>query len=186
VAAFRLNFTTPATADEDGGSALLDRCLSSIELAFLRLEKLVGASNGLAPLGPDGLVPAKFLGDSVNAATLMATATGAVNAAVTATLPAVAGKVHLITSIELVKLYGVVGVAAGAGVIVTSTNLPGNPAWTTEQLASAAGTAIPVISRSFAGNPLRSLAAGIATTLVAPAQLQTVWRWNVTYLLGTP
>lgn len=118
------------------------------------------------------------------ASTLAVTATAAVNAGATATLPAAPGLFHYITSIELVKLYSVVGVAAGAGVIVTSTNLPGGLAWTTEQLASAAGTVARPIDRQFGAQPLRSLAVGTATTFVAPAQLQTIWRWNVAYFLG--
>lgn len=115
------------------------------------------------------------------AATLHVTATAAVNTASTATLPAAgAGLFHYITHIELVKLYSVIGVAAGAGVIVTSTNLPGNPSWTTEQLASPAGTATKVIVYSPA-TPLKSSVANTATTFVAPLQLQTIWRWNISY-----
>jgi hypothetical protein len=118
------------------------------------------------------------------AATLHVTATAAVNTASTATLPAAgAGLFHYITHIELVKLYSVIGVAAGAGVIVTSTNLPGNPSWTTEQLASPAGTATKVIVYSPA-TPLKSSVANTATTLVAPLQLQTIWRWNISYFTG--
>jgi len=115
---------------------------------------------------------------------LHVTATGAVNASSTATLPAVVGQFHYITQIQLNKLYNVVGVAAGAGVIVTTTNLPGTPAFTTEQLASAAGTVANVINFRWAGNPLKSLVANTATTFVAPAQLQTIWRWNVSYYVG--
>ena len=177
----QVNYTARGTGDPS-----LDRLISDIATAFKRIEKLAGVPLGYVPLGPDGLIDPAFIGDDVTTSTLMVSATGAANTGVTATLPAIPGKVHLITSIELVKLYSVAGVAAGAGVIVTSTNLPGNPSWTTEQLASAAGTAVPVIKASFAGNPLRASAAGVATTLVAPAQLQTIWRWNVTYLLADP
>jgi hypothetical protein len=74
----------------------------------------------------------------------------------------------------------VVGVAAGAGVIITTTNLPGNPAFTTEQLASAAGTVATVVSLTPA-TPIKSSVANTATTIVAPLQLQTIWRINVTY-----
>jgi hypothetical protein len=116
---------------------------------------------------------------------LHVTATAAVNTGSTATLGAAgAGLFHYITRIQLVKLYSVVGVAAGAGVIITSTNLPGNPSWTTEQLASPAGTAAKVIDEIYHGNPLKSSAPNTATTLVAPAQLQTIWRWNVSYYVG--
>jgi hypothetical protein len=110
--------------------------------------------------------------------------TAGANAAVTCTLPApAAGLFHWIVSIELVKLYNVVGVAAGAGVIVTSTNLPGNPSWTTEQIAAPAGAVSNVISLTPCV-PIKSLVAATATTFVAPAQLQTIWRWNVVYYVG--
>ena len=115
------------------------------------------------------------------AATLHVTATAAVNTAVTASLPApTAGLFHYITSVQLVKVYNALGVAAGGGVVVTSTNLPGSPAWLTEQAAGAVGTAVRVIDYQ-PTTPLKAAAAAVATTFVAPAQLQTIWRWNVSY-----
>lgn len=136
------------------------------------LEKFIAANPGV------------ILDAEQRAAQLHVTATAAVNTASTATLPAAgAGLFHYITSIQLVKLYSVIGVAAGAGVIVTSTNLPGNPAWTTEQLASAAGSVVKVIDYQ-ATTPLKCLVANTNTTLVAPVQLQTIWRWNVSYFTG--
>jgi hypothetical protein len=118
------------------------------------------------------------------AASLMVTATAANNNAVTATLPAPgAGLFHYITAIELVKLYATPGVANSAGVIITSTNLPGNPAWTTEQAGGALGTAKSVINLALPA-PLKSSVANTATTFVAPAQAQTLWRWNIQYYTG--
>ena len=115
------------------------------------------------------------------AANLHVNATAAVNTGSTATLPAAgAGLFHYITRIELVKLYSVIGVANGAGVIVTSTNLPGARAWTTEQAAGAVGTAPRVIDVPYA-RPFRSSVANTDTTFVAPAQLQTIWRWSISY-----
>ena len=109
------------------------------------------------------------------------TATAAINTASTCTLPAPgAGLFHYITSIELIKLYGVAGIASGAGVIVTTTNLPGALEWTTEQHGEAAGYASRVINYN-AVTPLKSSVANTATTFVAPLQLQTIWRWNVSY-----
>ena len=115
------------------------------------------------------------------AATLHETATAAINTASTCTLPAPgAGLFHYITSIELIKLYGVAGIASGAGVIVTTTNLPGGLTWTTEQHGEQAGFASRVINYN-AVTPLKSSVANTATTFVAPLQLQTIWRWNVSY-----
>lgn len=179
----RAGFTQLATGSAAAVTpTLFDRVVGNVAKAFRAIEQAWGQPGGIATLDADGHVPADQLGDLVTPAPLHVTATAALFTGVTATLPAVAGKFHAITRIELVKLYNLVGVAAGAGVIIASTNLPGNPSWTTEQLASPAGTVVPVIAASFA-QPLRSLAAGVATTLIAPAQLQTVWRWNVSYLL---
>lgn len=116
----------------------------------------------------------------IRAAPLHVTGTAAVNTALTITLPAVAGQFHYITSIQWNKLYSVIGVAAGAGIICTSTNLPGNPAWTTEQNASPAGTVVQVIDYQ-PTTPLKSSVANTATTIVCPLELQTIWRGNVSY-----
>lgn len=182
----QINFNVRGTAGREGGSTILDMVVNDVANAFGKLERLAGLPLGYAPLGADGLIAAEFLGEAVTPSTLMVSATGAVNTAVTATLPAASGKVHLITSIELVKLYSAAGVASGAGVIIASTNLPGNPSWTTEQVVGAQGACVSVIKLELAAAALRAAAAGLATTLVAPAQPQTIWRWNVTYLLGSP
>ena len=117
----------------------------------------------------------------IRASTLHVTATAAVNTAITASLPApAAGLFHYITSVQLVKVYNALGVAAGAGVVITSSNLPGSPAWLTEQAAGAVGTAVTVINYQ-PTTPLKAALAATATTFVAPAQLQTIWRWNVSY-----
>lgn len=138
---------------------------------------VVGTGVQRMVLATDVVLPAL---SEARAATLHVTATAAVNTAITATLPApAAGLFHYITSVELVKLYSVLGVAAGAGVIITSTNLPAGT-WTTEQAAGAIGTAPKVIAYN-PTTPLRSAVAATATTFVAPAQLQTIWRWNISY-----
>lgn len=129
---------------------------------------------------PAGSNPIGSIAD-MRASSLMVTGTAAVNTGVTVTLPApAAGLFHYITSIQVMKRYSVVGVAAGAGNIITSTNLPGTPAWDTEQLASAAGTVARVIDYN-PTTPLKSSVAATATTIVCPAQLQTIWRVNVSY-----
>lgn len=117
----------------------------------------------------------------IRAATLHVSVTAAVNTALTASLPApAAGLFHYITAVELVKLYAVLGVAAAAGVIVTTTNMPGSMAFTTEQAAGPLGTAPKVVILKPA-TPIRSAVAATATTFVAPAQTQTIWRWNISY-----
>jgi len=113
------------------------------------------------------------------------TATGAVNTAVTCTLAGAGVNLfHYITKITVDKLYSVLGVAAGAGVIITTTNILGTPSFTTQQLASAPGTVVRVVDEDFAGDGLRSNVANTSTTIVCPAQLQTIWRINVYFYTG--
>lgn len=132
-------------------------------------------------LATDPALVVQLSPQDAKASVLHVTGTAAVNVALTITLPAAAaGLFHYITSIQWVKLYAVVGIASGAGNIITSTNLPGSPAWTTEQLALAAGAVVTVIDYK-PTTPLKSSVAATATTIVAPLQLQTIWRGNVSY-----
>lgn len=157
--------------------------LTQVGGAAITLGQKTMANSVPVVLASDQSTPLPALAEA-RAATLHVTATAAVNTAATATLPAAgAGLFHYITFIEVVKLYSVIGVAAGAGVIITTTNLPGNPAFTTEQLASPAGTVANVVKYTPA-TPLKSSVANTATTIVAPLQLQTIWRINVSYFTG--
>lgn len=172
----------PVALNEVNGTALSlgqGAMAASLPVVIASNQSAVPVSGTVTATGPLTDAQQRAFGS-----TLAVTATGAVNAAVTATLPAAGvGLFHYITSIQVMKLYNVVGVAAGAGVIITSTNIPGTPAWTTEQLASPAGTVARVIDLSPA-LPIKSSVANTATTIVAPLQLQTIWRINVTYYTG--
>lgn len=170
----------PAGASTEATLALIKAKTDNLDVLLSTRTKPADTQPVSGPL-TDAQLRANPVPTNDSAAALHVTATAAVNTASTCTLPAPgAGLFHYITHIELVKLYSVIGIAAGAGVIVTSTNLPGNPAWTTEQLASAAGTATKVIQEDRT-RPLKSSVANTATTFVAPLQLQTIWRWNVSY-----
>lgn len=111
------------------------------------------------------------LNPSINAvaippSTLAVTALSGANASVTATLPAVAGQFHYLTSIHVTRTCtaALVGTAALA---ITTTNLPGSLAYT-------AGNACPVgttqndlvLDLKF---PLKSSVVNTATTVVCPA-----------------
>src|SRR5213593_941950 len=99
--------------------------------AFVRLsdgaaaqvgQKTMAASLPVALASDQTTLPAVA---EIRAATLHVTGTAAVNTALTITLPAAgAGLFHYITSIQWHKLYSIMGVAAGGGVLITSTNLP--------------------------------------------------------------
>lgn len=115
--------------------------------------------------------------------TLMVTATAAANTAATATLPAAGvGMFHYITSIQIVR-NATAALAGTATLIHTSTNLPGNPAWSVGNAMAAGGTQVDVDFTPT--TPLKSLTANTATTVVAAAGgLAVLGRVNVSYYVG--
>ena len=119
-------------------------------------------------------------GQSVlEASTLLVTATGAANAAVTATLPAVAGEFHYITSI-IIQRAGAAALAGTAALVITSTNLPGSPAWSVGNAMAAGGSSTDL--NFMPCTPLKASASNTATTIVCPAPgAGVLWRVNVTY-----
>jgi hypothetical protein len=111
--------------------------------------------------------------------TLCVTATGAAAAAVTLTLPAIAGQFHYITSIQINGYATAAVTGTATPVLVTSTNIPGNPVWTFAR-ARAVGTT-DIQSLTLAGNALKSSVVNTATTIVCPATTSILWRVTVTY-----
>lgn len=105
-------------------------------------------------------------------------AAGAAAAAVTLTLPAVAGQYHLIDAIEITCYATAAGTGGATPVTVTSTNLPGNTAWTFPS-GRAVGTVLTQVLTP--NRPVRSAAPGVATTIVCPATTGVIWRINVFY-----
>jgi hypothetical protein len=113
---------------------------------------------------------------------LAITAVGAANAAVTATLPGVTGLFHYITNITLMR--AATAALAGSAVLThTTSNLPGSLAWSVGNAMVAGGTQIDLNLSPV--TPLRSSAAGTATTITMPAPGAAVLnRINVTYYVG--
>jgi hypothetical protein len=111
-------------------------------------------------------------------AALAVTATGAAAAAVTLTLPAVASKFHYISLIEIVAYSTVARTGGVTPVLVTSTNLPGNPVWT---FATAAAIGTTDTKLYVPADELKSSVINTATTIVCPATASVIWRINVWY-----
>jgi hypothetical protein len=118
---------------------------------------------------------------SLQAADKAVSVTGSAGAAVTASLPAVAGQFHYITRINIIAYASAARTGAATPVVVTSTNLPGPLAWTTPT-AMAIGTQYETDIQL--SGPLKSSAANVATTIVAPATTSVIWRINVVYYTG--
>lgn len=114
--------------------------------------------------------------------TLWVSATAAAGVAITLTLPGVAGMFHYITHIDLSRATNVAE-AAAAPLVITTSNLPGSPAWTVGAAIPLGGQTADV--RADFMNPLKSLAAGTATTIIAPDPgTSAIWRLNAGYYLG--
>lgn len=115
---------------------------------------------------------------------LHVTATAAANTAATATLPAAgAGMFHYITHIDITR-NATAALAGTATLIHTTTNLPGNPAWSVGNAMIAGGTEKDVVYEPT--TPLKSSVANTNTTVVcAAAGLAVLGRVNVSYYIGS-
>lgn len=117
------------------------------------------------------------------ASTLCVTATGAASAAVTATLPAVTGLRHYIDRISVIRSATAALTAAAAPVVVTTTNIPGTPAFTFG--SDVAGIGLDKEYVFDAGSTgLAATTIGTNTTVVCPVYTGVIWRVNVIYRLG--
>lgn len=116
-------------------------------------------------------------------ATLVVTATGAAGAAVTATLPAVAGLRHYIGRISVVRSSTAALTASATPTLVTTTNIPGTPALTFGLDASGIGLDKEQVI-DFGGAGAAATAINTATTVVCPVLTGVIWRVNVAYRLG--
>jgi hypothetical protein len=183
--------------DEEGvsyGSAPLVRKRPRVVIAG-STEAEVIKPLASAPVGTEYAVPVRQVGSMPSlpagsnligqvtltelAADLCVTIQGSPNTLTTLTLPLVSGKYHYIHVLELVLFNS--GARTGVAsplVISTTTNLPGSLSfiWPT---AGAIGT---IEQKNFQpGVPLKSSAAGTATTIVGPAIANIAWRFTAWY-----
>lgn len=110
-------------------------------------------------------------------------ATGAAAAAVTLTIPAPgAGLFQYIDWIRIEHFASAALVAAAAPVNVTTTNLPGTPAFSFRADAAAQGTLTEKVIQN--GMPMRASTANTAVTVVCPATTGVIWRVAASYRVG--
>ena len=116
-------------------------------------------------------------------ANLHVTGTAAANTSATVSLAAGgAGLFHFITNMHLIR-SSTAALAGTAILIHTSTNLPGNPAWSAGNAIAAGGTQLDL--EYAPATPLKSLLANTPTTIVMPAAgAAVVNRINVSYYVG--
>ena len=137
---------------------------------------LIVAANSDTQLSANSAIIAK-------PSTLLVTTTAAVSVAATATLPAVSGLRHVVDFISVIRSATSALTPAAAPVLVTTTNLPGNPALTFG--ADAGGIGVDKeVKLDFGGTGLAAVTLGTATTVVAPVYTGVIWRITVGYRLG--
>lgn len=114
---------------------------------------------------------------------LWVTVTAAANTVATITLPAAgAGMFHYITYLNVMR-NATAALAGSATLIHTTTNLPGSPAWSVGNAMVAGGQTVDVDLQP--ANPIKSLVANTATTIVMPAAgLAVLNRGNCAYYIG--
>lgn len=106
------------------------------------------------------------------------TATGASAAAVTLTIPASVGKFHNISHISVQAYSTAARTGSATPILVTTTNLPGSPVLTFATAAAIGTTDTRTIEPD---QPIKSLVANTATTIVCPATTGVIWRVQVFY-----
>lgn len=112
-----------------------------------------------------------------NAISLTVTVTGAADAGVTLSLPAVASEFHYISSIEILK-YVTTGISASANpIIVTTTNLRSMD-FNLRRTGALADVEALLYQPS---NPIKSAVVNTASTLVFPAVTGVKWIATVQY-----
>lgn len=134
---------------------------------------LIAASNGVQSVEA-----------TLRSTDLHATASGAAGTAVTLTIPAVANAQFHYFSRLTVQRFAVAALTAGATpVLVTTTNLPGARTLSIPADAAAQGTIYSETLEALL--PFRSAAGQTATTFVAPATPNVIWRLSADYYAGS-
>lgn len=114
---------------------------------------------------------------------LSTTGTAAVSVSATATLPTGGvGMFHYITRIRISKYIGATLVASATPSVVTTTNISNTPSFDFKTLGALGDS--EVMDIDFTGNPLKSVNANTATTIVAPVLTGAIWKITVFYYLG--
>jgi hypothetical protein len=149
---------------------------------FVRIRVSAYVS-GNVTVTPRASVSDFIIYDKLIPATKHVTVTAAANTIATCTLPAPGvGLFHYITYLHAAR-NATAALAGSATLIITSTNLPGTPAWSVGNAMVAGGSQVDIDMQP--SSPLKSLVANTATTIVMPAAgLAVLNRINCSYYVG--
>lgn len=121
--------------------------------------------------------------NDLKASTMMVTATGAVGAAVTASLPGVAGLRHYIDRIDVTRSATAALTASATPVVVSMLNIPNLPQLTFG--ADSGGVGVDkMVSLDFGASGMGAAIPATQTSITCPAYVGVIWRVNVAYRLG--
>lgn len=169
--------TGPWPVTDNGGSLTVDGAVTAtisgtptVNVASAPTTTVTGTVTMANPTSPDP-----------SPATLAVTGTAAAGAAVSVTLPAVAGQFHYITGLQILKYNSAAVTGTAVPVVVTTTNLPGALAFTFPRAGAIGAVGVGDEQRFEFAVPLKSSAANTATTIVCPATTSVLWRVNVFY-----
>lgn len=154
--------------------------------AFVLAAALGFSISTLAQVAQPGATPVQSF-QPLYVCNQTATATGAANTAVTATLTPPSGQYVYLCHIDIsLVANAIVTGAAGPAPIFTTTNLPNNLVWWGDNGSLTTGQLKPVVTIPFGVVPLKSATAGTAFTIVTSAgqSTQSV-RINVSAFFGT-
>lgn len=150
---------------------------------LVNLNKFGGTAVTIGQKTMAASIPVVFASDqTVASANLWVTGTAVAGTGVTVTLPAVASQFHYINTLEITAYTSAARIGAATPVLVTSTNIPGSPAWDFSS-ADAIGT-VELKFFTFPA-PVKSSTVNTNTTIVCPATTSVIWRINVSYYAAT-
>jgi hypothetical protein len=114
--------------------------------------------------------------------TISITATAAISTGITLTLAApAAGLFHYISLIQMSLFAGAALTPAAAPVLVTTTNLNGNPTYDWNNAGAQGTITYREVSPAI---PIKSAVAATATTIVAPVLTGGIWRLTAYYFVA--
>jgi len=115
-------------------------------------------------------------------ATVAISSTGVSGAAVTATIPVVAGNFHYINLVKVVMYNTAARTGGAVPVTITTTNMRGSPS----MIFDSAGNVGNSQEREWRfSNSFKSLLAGTITTIICPATPSVIWQVIVFGYAGT-
>jgi hypothetical protein len=140
-------------------------------------------TSGTANIALRGSVMGNIVYNKTIPTTTTLTATGALSAATTLTIPSPGtGLFHYITRLRISKYCGGALTASATPSIITTTNILGTPSFDFKTLGALGDS--EVLDIDFTANPLKSQNANTATTIVAPVLTNAIWKITAFYYVG--